>query len=118
MPVAARLSTPEPPPPPEGKPASQILPAQARTDARTIRNKVLTYIRACGDGGSTCEQVELALKLSHQTASARIKELRDHPVHGGRIQIQVVEGKKIKRPTISGRSAYVYVINKQLAELP
>lgn len=114
MPIAARHS---PPPEPKGRPDSQILPAQAPRDTSAVRSKVLSYIRSKGGEGATCEEVELAVFMAHQTCSARIKELRDHPQHGGQIEILKIDGKPIKRPTVSGRSAYVYVTT-QHGELP
>jgi hypothetical protein len=108
MPIAATI--PEPTPIPEqGRSASTLIPAEARTDASTVRIKVLNYIRSCGNEGATCEQIELTLKMSHQTVSARCRELRIHPQHGNQIKVLVVDGKPVKRPTISGRSAQVYV---------
>lgn len=63
------------------------------------RARVLAHIRHCG--GCTCDEVEAALRLSHQTASARINDLlRSEDIHdsGGR------------RVTRSGRKARVYVV--------
>lgn len=52
------------------------------------------------DSGLTCDQLEVLLEMSHQTCSARVSELyRD-----GRIF------RDGKRPTRSGRSAFVYKI--------
>ena len=41
--------------------------------AGTIRARVLAFIVA--NGGSTCDEIEVGLTMSHQTASARISEL-------------------------------------------
>ena len=53
--------------------------------------------------GLTCDDVERLTSLRHQTASARVKELRDM----GKI---VDSGRRAK--TRSGRSAVVYVVSK------
>jgi hypothetical protein len=113
MPIAANTPSPIPPAPPAGTPAAKLIPESAKS----LRTRVYNFIRDRGTEGATCEEIELALRLSHQTCSARCAELRNHPVHGGRIMIQVAEGKKIKRATLSGRSAYVYVVVPQLATL-
>lgn len=49
-------------------------------------------------GGLTCDEIERKLHLSHQTASARVRELylADQIIHHG------------TRPTRSGRQARVY----------
>jgi len=54
--------------------------------------------------GLTCEDVELAMSLSHQTASARLSELR---AEGW------IYDTGLRRPTISGRSARVYKAREQ-----
>lgn len=64
----------------------------------TLRQLVFETIRKSGERGMTCDEVESALDLSHQTCSPRVKELAD----ASRI---VASGK---RPTRSGRSANVW----------
>jgi hypothetical protein len=61
---------------------------------------VLDCIRAAGRLGRTTDEVEVATKLPHQTASARVNELHN----AGAI---VAAGK---RRTRSGRHAIVYVV--------
>lgn len=60
---------------------------------------VLDRIQQAGLTGMTCDEVEVALGLSHQTCSARVNELNG-------VGYIKVEGK---RPTRSGRNARVYV---------
>ena len=43
-------------------------------DLSRIRKLILSWVRAC-PRGSTCDEIEAALGLRHQTASARIREL-------------------------------------------
>lgn len=117
MPIAARV------PPPEQTqtiPANKLIPEEAKK----LRVRVLNYVRSCGLTGATCEEAEINLGLSHQTASARFSELSKHPVHGGRIIRKPITDTKtgvtywVKRPTRSGRRAFVWIINKQLDALP
>jgi hypothetical protein len=117
MPIAANTPSPATTPPaetPANKPAAKLIPESAKS----LRTRVYNFIRDRGGEGATCEEIELALRLSHQSCSARCAELRNHPVHGGRITIKIADNKKVKRATISGRSAYVYVIVPQLTALP
>ena len=55
--------------------------------------------------GLTCEEVEQHTGLKHQTASARLKDLRDMGFVEWR---QDKEGKDRKRKTTSGRWAKIY----------
>lgn len=41
-----------------------------------MRLKILDFLRETGDRGATCEEVELALGMRHQSAGARISELK------------------------------------------
>jgi predicted transcriptional regulator len=99
----------------EGVPARNLVPEEARQ----LRSKILDFLLSRGLTGATCEEVEDALGLSHQTASARISELSKHPVHGGRIVRQYTRDNTtgvtrwVKRKTRSGRSAYVWIINQE-----
>lgn len=67
----------------------------------TLRERVYRYIAACGALGATDDQVEAALKMRHQTASARRREL----VIAGRV---VDSGRTAK--TRSGARATVWVV--------
>ena len=42
----------------------------------SLRNQILNYIRKQGGRGATCEEIEQALNMSHQTVSARCSELK------------------------------------------
>ena len=42
----------------------------------SLRQQILNYIRRQGRHGATCEQIEEALNMSHQTVSARCSELK------------------------------------------
>lgn len=68
-------------------------------DKASMRREIMGYITACGPGGATCEEIEFALNMRHQTASARCTELKAL----GRVE---VIGTRL---TTSGRSASVLV---------
>ena len=61
--------------------------------------KILLWIKD-SEVGATCDEVESCLRMSHQTASARIRDLRGH----GRL---VDSGSR--RKTRTGRSAIVWM---------
>lgn len=69
-------------------------------EAPTVRMKVLGFIRVRGTVGVTDCEIEQALGLRHQTASARRRELE--------LQGLVVKTDQ-RRPTDTGRMAGVYV---------
>jgi uncharacterized protein (UPF0264 family) len=77
---------------------SKAAAASIRGDAARIRQKVLDAIRGAGARGMTCDEVEVATGLTHQTASARVHELMrlERICDGGR------------RPTRSKRLATVW----------
>lgn len=84
-------------PPHNSRDTSIQAAASVRTFTPSIRDRVFTFIRA--HGGATSDEVEYELKLSHQTASARIWELRR--------QSLITDGGK-RRRTRSGRNAIVW----------
>lgn len=65
-----------------------------------LQQRVLAAIEAAGSNGLTTDEVEAITGLSHQTASARVYELRG----AGRIR-----RTELRRRTRSGRYAYVHV---------
>jgi DNA-binding transcriptional ArsR family regulator len=67
--------------------------------AGTVRDWVLKRIRFRRSKGATCEELEDALDLRHQTVSARLTELR---LMG---KVRIIGTRK----TRSGRDARVYV---------
>lgn len=74
--------------------AESIAPKAGR-----LRASVLAEVRDRGVDGTTCDEVEVALSLRHQTASARIRELA--------LNGSIVDTGR-KRPTRSKRPAVVY----------
>jgi hypothetical protein len=69
----------------------------------TLRQKVFAYLVAVG--GATCDEVEAALELRHQTASARLTEL---------VQMERATRSDETRPTRSGRNARVVKAARQV----
>lgn len=79
--------------------------SEAAADSMTnasgkIRRQVLEHIVALGPHGATCDEIEDALDLRHQTASARVRELA--------LLSRILDSGR-KRPTRSGRNAVVWV---------
>ena len=68
--------------------------------AGTMRAQVLEHIRRCGEMGATDDEIEVALNMRHQTASARRNDLAG-------IEWIVDSGRT--RLTRSGRKATVWV---------
>ena len=69
-----------------------------------LQSEVLAYVRSAPEG-ATCDEVEVALGLKHQTASARLNDL----MKLGRVQFRYdAAGKAFRRLTRSGRGARVY----------
>jgi hypothetical protein len=66
----------------------------------SLRSKILAHISASGIKGMTCDQCEEDLGMSHQTTSARIRELR---------RDKAILDTGLRRKTRSGRNAAVYV---------
>jgi len=73
-------------------------------DSNRLRALVLGFIAKNGRRGATCSEVEEALSMRHQTASARMRELAlaDRIVDTG-----------LRRKTTSGRNAAVWVVAGQ-----
>jgi hypothetical protein len=76
-----------------------------KDEAPYLRRIIETYIKRRKWHGATCDEVEVALGMRHQTASARFTELKaaGHIFKDGR-----------RRETRSGRTADVYVVREYL----
>lgn len=72
--------------------------------AASMRAQVADEIRRSGIYGATCDEIEIALGMKHQTASARIKDLKDRGA---------VRDSGVRRPTRSGCLAVVYVTPRE-----
>lgn len=78
---------------------SRAAAASVEPDARTLRGIILAFIRGRGDFGATCDEIEVELGLRHQTASARVFELREAKYIGDFAS---------RRKTRSGRAAVAW----------
>ena len=67
--------------------------------APTIRQRVYNFVLNQGEFGTTDDEIEIALGLTHQTASARRRKL---------VQIGAVYKTEQRRKTRSGRNATVW----------
>ena len=76
--------------------------AHKSTNAARDRARILAFIEQAGERGATCHEVVKGLDIKHQTASARIAELR----HGDPAMIRVIG----RRETDTGSTAAVYVL--------
>lgn len=74
--------------------------ARSLKDRMTLRRKVWEFIATKGQDGATDDEVEAALKMRHQTASARRREL---------VLQDAVRDSGQRRRTSSGRQATVWV---------
>jgi hypothetical protein len=66
-----------------------------------VRELVRSHIQACGLDGATVDEIEIALGMSHQTASARATELK---------ATGQIFDSGFRRETRSGRNAAVLVV--------
>lgn len=62
-------------------------------------HRIAEYLQAQGLPGATCDEVELALGMTHQTASARVHDL---------MRMDVIQDVGRRRPTRSGRQAIAW----------
>jgi hypothetical protein len=86
-----------------GSETSEAAASRAKQSAETMRARVLEYITAQGEEGATDDEVEVALGMLHQTASARRRELE----LSGHIQ-----KTDWSRPTRTGSQAAVYCVSE------
>lgn len=86
-----------------GNQSSEEAASSVKESASSIRNRISEYI-AASPNGKTCDEIEVELYLSHQTASARCTELK----RLGRVGfLYDADGNKVRRKTRSGRKADV-----------
>ncbi len=65
-----------------------------------LQTRVLRFIKAGKRYGATCDEAEEGLRMRHQTASARVYELR---------LMNLIVDSGTRRRTRSGRTAIVWV---------
>lgn len=83
-----------------GSDTSEMAAASMVPSADSIRERVRNYIASRGLDGATCDEVQYALDMLHQTASARVTELR--------LRGDIIKSGE-KRRTKAGRLAAVYL---------
>lgn len=83
-----------------GNPESVAANESIEDHKPTIRRRIAGYVHARGPVGATVDEIEIALGYSHQTASARVTELK---------QLGSLVPTGDRRPTRSGSSAAVLV---------
>lgn len=82
-----------------GSETSEKASSRAKESASSMRERVHRHLEACGERGSTDDELEVALGLLHQTASARRRELE--------LMGRVVKTDR-ERKTRTGSAAAVY----------
>lgn len=82
-----------------GSDTSAAAAEQITTGAGTLRERVRRYLVSWGAHGATDDEIEHALALRHQTASARRREL---------VLLGLVRDSGVRRRTRSGRNATVW----------
>lgn len=81
--------------------------------ASTERNKarhwrlIMAHVSASERLGATCDEIEVALELAHQTASARLSELQRQKAIERKLDLH---GRRMRRLTRRGCNASVYVL--------
>ncbi len=90
-----------------GSDTSEEAAASMTGQRSRIRIAIMAYFVRQGAIGATCDEVELQLGLSHQTASARIREMSLARV--------IVDSVTERRRTRSGRRARVYKLPRYVA---
>lgn len=83
-----------------GSVTSQMAAASIRAALPRLQGEVLSVIRCAGERGLTTDEIEAVTGMKHQTASARVVELR---------RKKLIADSGVRRATRSGRGAVVYV---------
>jgi hypothetical protein len=92
-----------------GSDTSENAAESMRAHVGRLRRLILLYIKAAGQHGRTCDEVEDGCDMRHQTASARINELRNG-------NLLADSGKR--RMTRSKRYATVWVLADPNMKIP
>lgn len=80
-----------------GDPESVAAHASIVESKHLMRSRIMAYLAGCGP--ATCDQVEATLGMTHQSASARMSELK---------RDRLIEPTGDVKPTRSGRNAKVF----------
>lgn len=79
---------------------SHAAAASVSHNTGVLRSRVLHHVMNQGEHGATADEIQRALDLAPQTVTPRCLELR---------KLGLLERTEVKRPTIHGRLAYVYI---------
>ena len=82
----------------QGSDTSRDAAISMQEASHVIRAKIYEYLKE--KGGATCDDIEIALHLTHQTASARLSELS--------LKFRLIHDSGARKPTRSGRSAKIW----------
>lgn len=94
-------------PPHSDEDTSKQAAESVRKDAARLRSLVLDFITQQAERGATCDEVEVALGLSHQTISPRVWELAGSNRKANLPKL--ITKTERRRATRTGRTAAVYV---------
>jgi len=83
-----------------GSDTSQAAAVSIALTAGTLNARIFDYLEAAGAAGATCAELEDAFGLRHQTASARVWDLRTRGY---------IRDSGARRRTSSGRLATVWI---------
>ena len=92
----------------KGSDTSEEAAESMKDRAATLRFAVYRCVDSAGYEGRTCDEVEMIMDGKHQTISPRFTELSTEGGRDGRWLVRL----QTKRPTRSGRSAFVYVSSR------
>jgi hypothetical protein len=89
---------------------SESLAAHSKTDTLKDKARILARFERLGSAGATCDDIEMLLGMSHQTASARMAELK----RDGVLVLKPLRGGNLfeyeRRLTRTGSTAAVLVL--------
>ena len=99
--------------PHNGTETSRDAAESIKPQVNRLCSEVLRYVRS-SPFGATCDEVEAGTGMPHQTCSARFRDLSscEPPML---IKCQQPDGSYLKRKTRSGRSAFVWIANQEVA---
>ena len=84
-----------------GSETSRLAADSMKDHAQTDRHRVYLFLLERGEHGATDDEIEVALNMTHQSASARRRQLES--------KFGAVVGTGERRKTRSGRTAQIYV---------
>ena len=84
-----------------------------RPQVNRMCSEVLRCIRM-SPAGLTCDEAEGILNMAHQTCSARFRDLASSEPPSI-IKATMPDGSTVKRKTRSGRRAFVWIANQEVA---